>query len=260
MKIIGHRGCRGVMPENSLEAFEHAVRLGVKSIELDVVVTGEGRLLVSHEPYINPTICSLEGKVLHQHEKRNIFEMNAAEINLYDCGSLENMEFPEQAKIAVRKPYLNEVLDLYLPQGIEILAEIKSEVDDYGIFQPFPMKYAELLVLELREYAKYENLILMSFDENLLNEIAAISSDFRLAYVTERAEPIEHQLDKLYFNPVAVCPRFDLAKEIFAAKLFSNPFRIYPWTVNTHDDLNQLSGLEIQGIITDYPGRFMVFL
>jgi glycerophosphoryl diester phosphodiesterase len=248
------------MPENSLEAFEHAICLGVKSIELDVVVTGEGRLLVSHEPYINPAICSIDGERISVKEKRNIFEMYSAEIDRYDCGSLGNTEFPEQIKVAVRKPYLKEVFDTCLPRGIEIIAEIKSEIQDYGIFQPFPMKYAELIVLELREYAGYENLILMSFDENLLNEIAAISSDFRLAYVTENAEPIQHQLDKLYFNPVAVCPRFDFAKEIFAGKLFGNPFAIYPWTVNTHGDLKQLTGLEIQGIITDYPGRFMGFL
>ncbi|MFN3918554.1 MAG: glycerophosphodiester phosphodiesterase family protein [Flavobacteriales bacterium] len=260
MKIIGHRGCRGVMPENSFEAFEYAVRLGVKSIELDVVVTGDGRLLISHEPYINPAICSVNGNLLPLHEKRNIFQMNAEEINLYDCGSMGNPEFPEQVKVAARKPYLKEALDIYLPQGVEILAEIKSEVQDYGVFQPFPMKYAELLMLELREYAVYENLILMSFDETLLNEIAAISSDFRLAYVTESPEFIGNQINKLHFNPIAVCPRLDLAKEIFAEKLFGNPFRVYPWTVNTHDDLNQLSGLEIQGIITDYPSRFMVFM
>lgn len=263
MKIIGHRGCRGVMPENTFAAFDHALRLGVTAIELDVVVTGEGRLLVSHDPYMHHEICTHPAgiSITAANEKSfNIFEMDEALIASFDCGMKSHPRFPDQANLAVKKPYLTDVLDRYLPGNIHFFIELKSDPDWYGTFQPFPLKYAELIVRELRPYAGYDTLVLMSFDAALLNELAAISSDYHLGLVTESERLLEEQLADLHFKPVAVCPRFDLLNTMITGRTCDFPFNVFPWTVNTEADRAKLSHLDIQGIITDYPGRFMRFL
>src|SRR5687768_452968 len=97
--IHGHRGCRGLWPENTLRSFEAAVDLGAQAIELDLVVTRDMELLVSHDPFMHHQICAKpDGSAIEAREERdyNIFNMSTAEAQTYVCGTLAHPHFPEQ--------------------------------------------------------------------------------------------------------------------------------------------------------------------
>ena len=104
-KIFGHRGCRGIYPENTIEGFKKAISLGVDGIELDVVVNKNQELVISHESYIDTNYC-LTTKI--DEKNLNIFKMNLTEIQKIDCGSKFIKEFPNQLKIKEKKPTYKE--------------------------------------------------------------------------------------------------------------------------------------------------------
>ena len=110
--IQGHRGCRGEFPENTLPAFQHALEAGVTVLEMDVCISADGQVLVSHEPYMNSLYAiKPDGTpVLKSEEKGlNVYKMSYSEVRKFDVGSRGNPLFPEQKKVFAYKPLLEEV-------------------------------------------------------------------------------------------------------------------------------------------------------
>src|SRR5688572_32507439 len=110
--IQGHRGCRGLMPENSMAAFLKAVELGVTTLELDVVISMDGQIVVSHEPWISHEICSHpDGHPVTSGEAKtlNIYQMPYSKVQQYNCGTRPHPEFAHQQKIFTVKPTLKMV-------------------------------------------------------------------------------------------------------------------------------------------------------
>jgi glycerophosphoryl diester phosphodiesterase len=110
--IQGHRGARGLMPENTIPAFLLALDSGVTTIELDLAVTKDKKLVVSHEPWMSAAICiNPEGAYTSKDERKyNIYKMTYDQVKLWDCGSKGNERFPQQQKMSVSKPLLSDVI------------------------------------------------------------------------------------------------------------------------------------------------------
>ncbi len=111
--VQGHRGARGLMPENTIPAFLLALDSGVTTLEMDLVITKDKQVLVSHEPWMSAAYCldSSGREIKEKDEKRyNIFQMNYDEVKGWDCGSKGNPGFLEQKKMKVSKPLLAEVI------------------------------------------------------------------------------------------------------------------------------------------------------
>ena len=122
-KIFGHRGCRGIYPENTINGFKKAIALGVDGIELDIVVSENQKLIISHESYIDTNYClttKLDKKNL------NIYKMNVTEIQEIDCGSKFIKEFPSQLKVKEKKPTYKEFKKELNNYNGDILFEINS--------------------------------------------------------------------------------------------------------------------------------------
>jgi glycerophosphoryl diester phosphodiesterase len=101
--IQGHRGARGLRPENSIPAFIMALDSGVTTIELDIAVTKDKQIVVSHEPWMSAIICldSAGSPITEKEEKKfNIYQMTYEQVQLFDCGSIGNSKFPHQEKSA----------------------------------------------------------------------------------------------------------------------------------------------------------------
>ena len=114
LDIQGHRGARGLLPENSIRGFIRAIDLGVTTLELDLCVTRDRKVVVSHEPYISHEICLDPNRSMISEDTArslNIFEMTYEQVAQYDCGSLMHTRFPSQGKVKVIKPLLSEVFD-----------------------------------------------------------------------------------------------------------------------------------------------------
>ena len=132
--IQGHRGCRGEFPENTLPAFQHALDAGVTVLEMDVCISADGQVLVSHEPYMNSLYAiKPDGTpVLKSEEKGlNVYKMSYNEVRKFDVGSRGNPLFPEQKKVFAYKPLLEEVFklaeDFRKKTGKKIYYKIRSE-------------------------------------------------------------------------------------------------------------------------------------
>ncbi len=99
--VQGHRGARGLRPENTIPGFLVAIDSGVTTIELDVVITKDKQVVVSHEPWMSAAIClDPSGSTLQAKEEKkfNIYQMTYDEVRQFDCGSLENKDFPATGK------------------------------------------------------------------------------------------------------------------------------------------------------------------
>ena len=256
LRVIGHRGCRGVMPENTIAGFQKAIENGADGIEWDVVVNGEGKLVVSHEPYFHKDFClDPEGNEIKDEKLYNIYKMSQAEIETFDCGSKLHKNFPEQKKNIARKPLLKEAV-AKLKSSVRsklILFEIKSDEPEYGISQPYPEAYVDLILKEVAQY-KFPNVVYMSFDKNIIEALHKKAPELRLAYLTYLPKKsAKGYLKKLSFTPFAIGMYHLTINKRKLKQLRSKEVSVYAWTVNDTKDAHKMMDLGIDAIITDYP-------
>jgi glycerophosphoryl diester phosphodiesterase len=110
----GHRGCRGLMPENTIPAMLKALDIGVTTLEMDASITKDGKVILSHEPFFNHEITTKPGGAavtLAEEKELNIYKMEYSETQRYDVGLRPHPRFPHQQKIAATKPLLESVID-----------------------------------------------------------------------------------------------------------------------------------------------------
>jgi hypothetical protein len=121
--VQGHRGARGLLPENTLPAFARALELGVTTLELDVGMTRDGVVLLGHDPYLDPAVCLGPGGGRIEGERGPLLrDLDAAAVRAYDCGSLnpDPVAFPEPPRAnrpGTPTPTLDEVLQLVAAHG-----------------------------------------------------------------------------------------------------------------------------------------------
>lgn len=263
--IQGHRGCRGLLPENSLPAFEKAIELGVHTLELDIVISKDHQVVVSHEPYLNPTICvASNGDVLpnNSEEHYNLYSLNYADIKQFDCGLKFHPLYPQQQKLETYKPLLSEVFDLVKRKhsDVKFNIEIKSEPSYYGIFTPEPKTYVSLVLDEIEKHGMYSRVNLQSFDVTILKEIKHQSPNMALALLIDENETIEEKLKLLSIQPEIISPYYKLLSVNSVKEYQEQGYQIIPWTVNEKVVMKQMISWQVDGIITDYPDRLIKIL
>lgn len=175
--VQGHRGSRGLKPENSIPAFITALDSGVTTIEMDVAITKDKQIVVSHEPWMSAAICQCAGKeITSKNEmKFNIFQMTYDEVKQWDCGSKGNARFPEQEKMITGKPLLRDVIlavenhvKNYTKYEVDYNIEIKSLPDGDEKFHPKPEEFSEMVYALLDQYLPMERVVIQSFDFRVL--------------------------------------------------------------------------------------------
>ncbi|MEO8210451.1 MAG: glycerophosphodiester phosphodiesterase family protein [bacterium] len=263
--VQGHRGCRGYMPENSIPGFIEAVKLKVNTLEMDVVISQDKKVVVSHEPWMNAEICLNKNgkKILIANEKElNIFKMNYDEIANYDCGSLLYNEFPSQKKINVHKPTLSEVADSVLsycksksnqPPFFNI--EIKSRPDWDNIYTPPVEEFCEIVIAEINRLNLLDKSIIQSFDRRALRYIHEKYPSIRLSFLTEDINDMNEIERQLSFLPEIYSPAKELVSPELIRSVHSKSMKITPWTVNDESRIAQFIEWGVDGIITDYPDK-----
>jgi glycerophosphoryl diester phosphodiesterase len=263
--IQGHRGARGLFPENTVPSFIKALELGVHTLELDLVVSKDSILVVSHEPWFNPAISTHpDGRPVLGEEGReiNMFTMTYEEIRAFDVGLRGNPNFPEQQPMAVPKPTLEEVvlqaedyLALHDLPPIWYNIETKSEPDQYGIYVPTPKTFARLLYEEILRLGIANRSVVQSFDVNTLIELRKINPHIVLALLIANQDSLEENLNRLGFIPEIYSPNYQLVDEVLIEAVHAKGMRIIPWTINYRAEMQRQLDLGVDGIITDYPDR-----
>lgn len=262
--IQGHRGCRGLYPENSIPAFEHALNLGVRVLEMDVCLSADGQVVVSHEPYMNARYASHPSgnPVLKEEESQlNLYQMPYSEIKRFDVGSRGNASFPEQKKVSTYKPLLSEVLALgetfrkKTGEAIYYNIEIKSEPSEYGHSQPASIKdFSDRVQRVIRAHVANPFIILQSFDFAVLAYYHQVYPEVRLSALVESESP-QYTLDVLGFTPAIFSSSYQYLTPEMIQFCHSKGMQVVPWTINSTEKMQQFEAWGVDGIITDYPNR-----
>ena len=263
LDIQGHRGARGLLPENTTAGFLRAVDLGVTTLEIDVVIAGDSTVVASHEPWMSATICSNpEGRAIIRGVDHNIFEMDYETVARYDCGSRGHPGFPYQEKQSAVKPRLSAVISVVeeyvADRGSEPMRyniEIKSRVEWDGTFTPPPAEFVRLVHEVVVEADIMDRVTIQSFDIRSLQAAYLIGAAWTLALLEGSDRDMASLLDRLGFTPHIYSPNYRLVDESAVEAAHARGMRIIPWTVNEVTDMERLRALGVDGLITDYPDR-----
>ena len=268
--LQGHRGCRGLMPENTIPAFLKALDLGVTTLELDVVISKDRQVVVSHEPYFNSTFSiSPNGVPVEKKDEKNLvlYQMNYDEIKRYDVGSNGNPAYPEQQKLKTYKPLLSDVIEqaeaYRKAKNLPLFSyniEIKSESSEYNKSQPEPAAFCDLVQSVLKNHLSPDRIVIQSFDFAMLKQWkqetdAGKYAKVRLAALVENLRSLEKNLDELGFKPDIYSPYYRLISQDKIALLHEQGIQVIPWTVNQPDIMQRMKKWGVDGLITDYPNR-----
>lgn len=262
----GHRGARGLLPENTVPAFLLALEYPkVKTLELDVAVSKDGQLIVSHEPWLSEHICSWpDGRPVTAAEADSlaIYQHTAAEIQAFDCGSRGNERFPEQQAMKVHKPKLSEVVQAAEQRARDMKRrlpwyniEIKSQPEWDGTKTPDPEAFARLLLTAIEQLGIKDRSCIQSFDPRALEAVHQQDEQIVTAYLIENLEPAEDNLAKLSFTPTIYSPYYMLVTANLVTLVHERGMQLIPWTVNDKETMQAMIALGVDGIITDYPDR-----
>jgi glycerophosphoryl diester phosphodiesterase len=266
--VVGHRGARGLYPENTIPGFIEAVRLGVDALEMDVVVSKDKRLVVSHEAWMNPLFCSKPGGNAVEENvggNYNLYKMLYAEIASFDCGKRGNPLFPTQKKIPAYKPLLSEVIreveEFARQNGLlspRYNIEIKSEEDN--VFNPPPEEFTDLVYEEIKKSDCVNKVIIKSFDVRMLREMIKKDPSLKIALLVENNTGLDANLEHLGFIPEMYCPEYILVNDDLVKAVHDHHMVLVPWTVNEIGDIKNMIAMGVDGIITDYPDRVLEHL
>ncbi len=263
--IQGHRGCRGLKPENTIPAFLAALDSGVTTIELDVAITKDKFIVVSHEPWMSAAICldpAGQPITLKNERKHNIFQMTYDEVKQWDCGLKANERFPDQEKMKAYKPLLTEVIlavenhiKNFTKYEVDYSIEIKSLPGDDGKFHPKPQEFSDLVYNLLDQYLPMERVVIQSFDFRVLKYWHEKYPDVRLSALVTNLKTIDENLADLGFTPSIYSPDYKLLSREEVKHCHDLKMRLIPWTVNDEKEMVALKGMGVDGFITDYPDR-----
>ncbi|MDF2386876.1 glycerophosphodiester phosphodiesterase [Nostoc ellipsosporum NOK] len=264
----GHRGARGLAPENTWPAFRTALDLGVVTLEMDAVITADKKVVLSHEPFFNHEISTKpDGKPVTEGEEKqlNIYKMPYAEVARYDVGMRPHPRFPRQSKMKASKPLLADIIDSvqqYMMTSRRPFPyyniETKTQPFSDNLYHPAPAEFVELLMKVIRDKHIEEQVIIQSFDFRTLQYLHEHYPEIKTAMLIEDNDPrdLTAQLKALGFTPYIYSPSYKLVTKELVAACHALQMRIIPWTVNSREEISRLRVMGVNGIISDYPDLF----
>ena len=267
--LEGHRGSRGLMPENTIPAMLEALKWGVTTLEMDVVITKDKQVVLSHEPYMNLEIATPPVNVnqLFSSKDFNLYKMSYEEVMKWDVGTKFNTRFPEQQKLNVHKPLLKDVIqevETYIKKnGLQPVAyniETKMSEETDNIYHPAPQEFVELLTKVIIDGGIAERTIVQSFDPRSLIALHKMNTPFQLSYLIESTQKMTatEVIHQLGFKPAIISPAYQMVDENFIKDFHQHQIKVIVWTVNLEADIKKMAALGVDGIISDYPNRFSV--
>ncbi len=284
--LQAHRGCRGLLPENTLAAFEHALRLGVTTLELDIAITADGVPVISHDPALNPSITrDAKGQWLTDRGPL-IRSMSLAQVQTYDVGRLDPSsryarEFPnQQPRDGQRIPTLASLFQLVKDLGADqVRFDIETKINPNAPEATLPPEeFVQVLLGAIRKAGMVDRVMVQSFEWRTLEILHRVEPAIRTMYLSVASDSFHNLKDGSWNaghrladhggsvprlvraaagdHPGSIWAPYhgnltpETLKEAQALKLL-----VIPWTVNQPDVMQRLIDWGVDGIITDYPDR-----
>ncbi len=270
--LQGHRGAMGLKPENTLPSFYKAVDLGVTTIEFDLAVSREHRIVISHEPWFRSNIClQPDGSPIPREDERSfrLYEYDYETIAQFDCGTLQHPSYPEQKNLFASKPLMTDAIsavDEYVRSlgraPVRYNIEIKSNPAWYGTLIPDPEIFARLVHEELLDLERQlaspilERVSIQSFDPRPLHVFREIAPGVPLVILTSTEKSVDEHIDYFGFLPEIYSPNYGILTPEHVTRAQDLGMLVIPWTVNSPEDMKRMVDFGVDGLITDYPNRF----
>ena len=264
----GHRGCRGLMPENTIPAMLNALGLGVTTLEMDICFSKDKKAFLSHEPFFNHEITTKpDGSFIEEKDEKkyNMFTMDYDSIIKYDVGMKPHPRFPQQQKMKAVKPLLADVFDAVKKDMMTrrrpfpyFNIETKTMPATDNIYHPAPAEFVELLMAVIKEKQLEDFVTIQSFDFRTLQYLHQHYPAIKTVMLIEDFDKrtLEEQIKALGFTPTTYSPAYVLINEDVIKKCHQQNIKVIPWTVNDKKEIERLKALGVDGIISDYPNLF----
>ncbi len=281
--VHAHRGGRAYRTENTLASFRYGLEVGADVLELDLAVTKDNVLVVSHSPFLTqPEAHNPDGSpsLAGRNERTcdgpavlpgtTIHSLTLAELKQYDCGTHTLPNFPHQVAVPHTPiPTLDEVLALAHGNAVQFNIETKS-FPSHPELTPTPDAFVKLIDDAVRRHQLQARVILQSFDFRTLAAMRRIDPQIRLSALFEdaRADALmgltDH--DKSFAHVAEVTgaeilsPEQDLVTPEAVAEAHRQGRQVAPWTANTPESWQKLADAHVDAIITDDPAGLLAWL
>ena len=284
--LQGHRGTRGLAPENTLPAFEKAMRIGVDTLELDVGLSADAVLVISHDPYLNPLLVrDARGQWLSGSKGPLIHTLTYAQIQTYELGRIKPgtpyaAQFATQEAVdGTRMPTLASLFERVKALGSKVRFNIETKVDPT---QPNDTASPELmtraLVKLVRDAGMAGRVAIQSFDWRTLKIAQTIAPEIPTAYLSVQSAGSDTITSGVWTAGYRIADYADLPAMVKAAggavwspnggavtedlvkKAHALGLQVLPWTINNPPEMERLIDWGVDGIISDYPDRLRVVL
>ena len=286
IKIYGHRGARGDLPENTLESFKYLFDNGINAYETDILISKDLVPVITHDFRLDPSLTKDKEGNWIKDEDIKIFDLTYDEISKFDVGSLNKLtrygrRFVYQRSLENQKiPKLSELLELSsknVLQNLLINLEIKSTPDEKNL-TPDPKDLVQIVLNEINNSNLKDKIIISSFDWRILREVKKQSPEIPRAYLTFQQEKGMKIKKTIYskspwIDHIPLTIVYDLPKIIkelggsawhpyykdinkkAVEDAHDNNLPVNVWTVNDEDDMLKMIEYGVDGIMTDYPLR-----
>ena len=280
--LQGHRGARGLAPENTLPAFERALGIGVTTLELDVGVTGDGVVVIHHDPALNPAITrDAGGQWLAGSKGPLIRSLTLAQLQAYDVGRI-NPEAPyaktfntQQARDGTRVPTLASLFERVKALGAkDVRFNIETKISPG---QPDdtvdPEAMTRALLKAIQDAGMAQRVAIQSFDWRTLQLVQKIAPHIPTVYLTVQTSNNDNLRDGTWTAGLRIADHGSVPRLVKAAggavwspnggalteallkEAQALGLQVIPWTINNPADMERLIAWGVDGIITDYPDR-----
>lgn len=296
LDVQAHRGGMTLMPENTIAAMLNGVKIGAKTLELDVVISSDGKVVVSHDAYMSADFMRKpDGSDIKKEEERSmaLYKMTYDSISRFDAGSKPHPRFPAQVKMKTYRPLLSDLIDsveAYVKANklkpVYYNIETKISPDGDGVYNPVPEVFVKTMMDVIEKKSIKDRLIIQSFDVRTLQilhkstpgvKLSLLTFDTKAAMAKLKAQGLsaedekkmkqsalfkgksglEEDLRKLGFKPDIYSPYYSTVDPVMVAKAHAMDMLILPWTVDEEKDMVELGKMGVDGIITDSPDKLV---
>ena len=268
--VQAHRGGAGLMPENTIEAMKHCLDMGVNTLEMDFVLSGDGKVVVSHESYFHHRYTTRpDGSLVQKADpKEYLYKMTYDQIAKYDVGVRANDTYPDKACVPAVKPLAEDLITFvenYTKENglspVRYNIEIKSsQADGQSINWANYDKLADAIMRLLVKFHLDDRLVVQCFDARTLNYIQPKYPEINFSYLISNKTDLDFDgyMALLKFTPKWLSPHHSLVNEELIAKCREKGMKIVPWTVDKPEDIKRMIDLKVDAIISNYPDRVLM--
>jgi glycerophosphoryl diester phosphodiesterase len=268
-KIDGqaHRGGRALMPENTIPAMIHAIELGVRTLELDCVISADNKVVVSHDVYMSANFMRTpDGKDIEKKDEKSyaIYKMTYDSVRSYDAGTKPHPEFQDQKKMKTYKPLLSELIDsveayvkLHHLKPVYYNMETKCSPQGDGTFHPTPDVFTKLVMEVINKKHIAARVTVQSFDIRTLQIIHKDFPQQNTALLVYNKDDFATNIKTLGFTPGIYSPYYAVVTPELVKEAHQMKVAVLPWTVNETSDMEKMISYGVDGIITDCPDKLV---